>query len=609
MITTQELKQKYFEFFEQHGHTRIPSASLIPENDPSVLFTTAGMHPLVPYLLGQKHPAGKRLVDVQKCVRTGDIDDIGDDTHLTFFEMLGNWSLGDYGKKESIKWSWDFLTGEKWLNLNPKKLSVTYFAGDANAPEDLETKQIWLDLGLASDRITPLPAEDNWWPTALVPGPCGPDTEIFYWRGEGEVPAGSHPGNDKTWVEIWNNVFMLYRRTEDLSLAKLTQQNVDTGMGLERTVAVLNGQKSVYDVSPLKDLIKFYENNTHEVRSPLVDMEFIKRKQRIIVDHLRAATFIMGDERGVLPGKDGQAYVVRKLLRRAILAATQTGFNYFNRDSSLGFLVNKIIEIYGLDYPELIKNQNKIISGLKDEEEKYSKVLNNARDLLDQFRHKYFMTHDLESEVLIDGQTLFEWRQSHGVPIEVIQDMTLNSHIKLDLAGYEAAEKKHQELSRSNAPGQFKGGLGGHSEIEIKLHTATHLLHQALRQVLGDHVMQKGSNITPERLRFDFSHSKKMTAEEITQVEALVNQQIQASLEIRCEVLSVTEAKERGAIGLFEDKYAAVGDKINVYFMGDWSKEICGGPHVANTKELGKFKILKEEAISQGVRRIKAIVE
>jgi len=589
-MTHEELKQKWFAFFSEKKHSIIPSSSLIPENDPTVLFTTAGMHPLIPFLLGQTHTRGKRLANVQKCVRTGDIAEVGDDTHLTFFEMLGNWSLGDYFKKESIAWSWEFLTDAQWLGISPNKLSMTYFAGDENAPTDNETKELWLSLGVAPHRVIPLPAEDNWWPTAAVPGPCGPDTEIFYWTGEGDPPYESHPGNDKRWVEIWNNVFMQFERLPDLSLRRLPAPNVDTGMGLERTVAVLSGVTSVYEAGILKDIMTVIR--TWELQGGGDGDARKEKERRVIADHVRTAVMILGDERGVEPGNTGQGYVLRRLIRRAVRASHMLGKNL-----SIAELVPQIQRMYQADYPSLESAGDRIRMSIAREEEKFTRTIASAE--------KEALRIASQSGEVISGKDAFRLYESYGLPWELTQEITGK---KVEVSDFEEALRVHQELSRQNAPGEFKGGLATHSIETTRLHTATHLLHQALRLVLGTHVTQRGSNITPERLRFDFSHPKKMTPEEIARVEEIVNAQIKNALPVSCTAMQVDQAKEAGAIGIFEDKYAQIGDKINVYSIKGFSLEICGGPHVTNTKELGTFKILKEEAVAQGVRRIKATV-
>jgi alanyl-tRNA synthetase len=598
-MTTNQLRQKFLDFFREKGHAIIPSASVVPENDPTVLFTTAGMHPLVPYLQGQSHPGGKRLADSQKCVRTDDIEEVGDNRHLTFFEMLGNWSLGDYFKQEAITWSFEFLTGKDWLNIDPKKIYVTVFEGDADAPRDDESIAIWQALyetvGLTAelgDRIRAYPKKKNWWGPAGLTGPCGPDTEIFYDTGKAHDPAFGETCHQNCdcgrFVEIWNNVFMQFDKLADGAFAPLAQKNVDTGMGLERIAAVMQNVETVFETdafTPVIDKIASLSNKSYK------DHE---RAFRIIADHLRAATFIIGDQRGVAPSNVGQGYIVRRLLRRAIREGRRLGI--------LEPFTHLIAEVYageyGGHYAELTQNLGKIIDEMKKEEEKFGKTLEKGMKELEK----------MLSRGAITGEGAFLLFSSYGFPLELTEEILREKGQSIDREVFANEFKKHQELSRTASAGTFKGGLADNSVETTRLHTATHLLHQALRSVLGNHVEQKGSNITAERLRFDFSHPQKMTPEEIKKVEDIVNEAIKADFPIHCEQLSVDEAKGRGAIGLFEDKYAQMGGKINVYFMGDFSKEICGGPHVRHTGELGSFKIQKEEAVSAGVRRIKATV-
>ncbi len=586
MITTKDLREKFLNFFVGKGHQIIDGASLIPENDPTVLFTTAGMHPLVPYLLGEKHPAGRRLVNYQKCIRTGDIEEVGDNTHLTFFEMLGNWSLGDYFKEEAISWSWEFLTSPKWLGINPTRIAVSVFAGDEDAPRDDESAQIWQKLGVPDHKIAYLPKKNNWWGPAGQTGPCGPDTEMFYWIGEGDPPVDSNPGNDEQrWVEIWNDVFMQYHKTAEGKYEPLKQRNVDTGMGLERTVAVLNGYPSVYQVDtlePIYDQVKKIAQDKDNVRA-----------LRVITDHVRAAVMIMGDDKGVAPSNLDQGYVVRRLLRTAIRRGREVGIE----DSFLPLLAEKVIETLGDVYDEIKRNAERVLADIKTEEEKFRRVLKSGEDKV-----KVYLQNGR-----ISGEDAFELYSTYGFPVEEIERMGVKI---IDKDKFYQKIKEHQELSRQGAKQKFAGGLADHSEEVKRLHTATHLLHAALRRVLGSHVIQKGSNITKERLRFDFSHPEKMTAEQIKEVEDLVNEQIQKGLPVYFEEMSMEEAKAKGAIGLFTQKY---GERVKVYTIGDqdnpFSREICGGPHVTNTKELGHFKIVKEQASSAGVRRIKAILE
>lgn len=582
-----ELRKKYIDFFVSKGHTQIPSASLIPENDPSVLFTTAGMHPLVPYLMGEDHPAGTRLVDFQKCVRTGDIDEVGDNTHLTFFEMLGNWSLGDYFKDEAIEWSFEFLTKE--LGISLEKLAVSVFAGDEDAPFDQESFDKWISLGMPEARIAKLGKEDNWWPAGgKHTGPQGPDTEMFYWTGEEEAPEAFDPENAK-WVEIWNDVFMQFNQDGSGALTPLAQKNVDTGMGLERTIAVLQGKKSVYDTDLFSGIIA----KIRDISGKEYDVEDeTGSSMRIIADHIRSAVMMALD--GVEPSNKDQGYIMRRLIRRAIRHARK-----LEMENWLEAIVDEVILSLKDAYIELVDNRDQIVGILTVEASKFEKTIQKGLKELEKI---------WEKNQNISGDDAFNLYQTFGFPLELTVEIAAEYGQKIDKNVFEAEFKKHQDKSREGAGQKFAGGLVDHSDESKRLHTATHLLHQALRDVLGDHVEQRGSNITRERLRFDFSHDKKMTDEEKAEVERIVNEQIQKKAPIHFEMLTVDEAKEKGAIGLFEDKYAQVGDKIKVYFMGDYSKEICGGPHMENTGDLGSFKIKKEEASSAGVRRIKAIL-
>ncbi len=585
-MTANELRAKYIEFFKTKGHAEILSASLVPENDPTVLFTTAGMHPLVPYLLGEPHPMGRRLVNYQRCVRTGDIDDVGDDTHCTFFTMLGNWSLQDYFKKESIEWSFEFLTSADWLAIPLEKLSFTVFEGDTNSPFDQESFDHWVRLGVAPERIAKLPAEDNWWGPAGKTGPCGPDTEIFYWVGEGE-PMGNKASHPKEWMEIWNNVFMQFNKQEDGTLVPLEKGSVDTGMGLERTIVALQGKKTVYET---------------ELFLPILAAVGIEdqKSTRIVADHLRTASMLAMD--GVVPGNKDQGYIMRRLIRRSLRHLRKWNAQAAPADMIPPVLLS-IRKSLAFAYPALEEKAEVIESIILQEAEKFAKTLDKGERELKKI---------IEKTGTLSGTDAFDLYQSFGFPVELTEEMIKDAGLVVDHDLFKSEFQKHQDLSRQGAEKKFAGGLADHSEDTVKLHTATHLLHQALRTVLGDHVEQKGSNITAERLRFDFSHDAKMTPEQITEVERLVNEAIQKALPVHFELLDVEEAKARGAIGLFGDKYAQMGGKIKVYFMGDgpmcFSKEICGGPHVNNTSDLKSFKIQKEEASSSGVRRIKAVV-
>ncbi len=600
-MTSDELRSKFLDFFREKGHAIIPSASLIPENDPTVLFTTAGMHPLVPYLLGEKHPSGKRLADVQKCVRTGDIEEVGDNRHLTFFEMLGNWSLGDYFKRESIAWSFEFLTSPRWLNIDPLKIYVSVFEGDADAPRDLESMVLWQDVfqsrgidAKLNERIFAYPKEKNWWGPAGQTGPCGPDTEIFYDTGrphDGAFGKECHPNCDcGRFIEIWNNVFMEYNKTAASTFEPLAQKNVDTGMGLERAVAVMNGRQTVFEIETFRAILDKIEALSGKTYGS--DEETTKA-MRIIADHVRSATFMIGDPRGISPSNVDQGYVLRRLIRRAVRYGRQLGIEgVFTSD-----VAQVVIGLFKNAYPELEKNKDRIIGDLDAEEDKFSRTLQHG------LREAEKVREESEGAAFIPGETAFYLYESFGFPKELTEEVLGK---KVDQTEWDAAMKKHQDLSRQGAEKKFKGGLADHSWETTRLHTATHLLHKALRNVLGTHVEQRGSNITAERLRFDFSHPNKMTPEEIKRVGDQVNEAIARDLPVHFEEMTVDRAKAEGAIGLFEDRY---GDKVKVYVVGDYSKEICGGPHVSHTAQVGRFKILKEEASSAGVRRIKAVVE
>ncbi|MBI5413632.1 alanine--tRNA ligase [Candidatus Peregrinibacteria bacterium] len=633
--TANQIRRQYIDFFvKNYKHKEIPSASLIPENDPTVLFTTAGMHPLVPYLLGEPHPSGKRLVNAQKCVRTDDIDEVGDATHLTFFEMLGNWSLGDYFKEGAIKMSFELLTlpWEKGgFGLPARRLFVSCFEGDKDAPKDTESAEIWEKLGIPTDRIFFFPKKKNWWGPAGQTGPCGPDTEMFYDVLNDPDFAKHKPGfeglNTKCdpscdcgrYVEVWNDVFMQYNKNAEPSagsgqagFSPLKQQNVDTGLGFERLVGILSGKSSPFETELFEPVMEKIAklSGTPDAGSP----DYV-RSSRIIADHLRAATFILGDPFGVSPSNIDQGYVVRRLIRRAIRHGKLVGIN--------GFFTSEIarifIPIYGEVYPELVKNSERIVSELSMEEERFSHTIERGLHEL----KKTVQGKAPESADAIDGKKAFYIFETYGFPLEMIVEELAKDGFKIPREqliqikkDFDESYKKHQELSRAGAEKKFSGGLADDSEKTTMHHTATHLLHQALRDVLGPHVAQKGSNVTKERLRFDFSHPSKMTPEQIKKVEEIVNEQIKRNLPVHYEMLTVEEAKAKGAIGLFEEKYAALGNQVKVYFIGPsagsgqavYSCEICGGPHIGNTGDLKHFKILKEEASSAGVRRIKAVV-
>jgi alanyl-tRNA synthetase len=580
-----EIRNKYLNFFKNHGHKVIPSAPLIPENDPSVLFTTAGMQPLVPYLLGEKHPEGTRLTDYQKCLRTNDIDEVGDNRHLTYFEMLGNWSLGDYFKEESVAMSFEFLTKE--LGIPVEKLSVTCFAGDEDAPRDTVTAECWKKAGISEDRIYYYGKDDNWW-IAGEEGPCGPDTEMFYDTGKEPCGPDCQPSCDcGKYVEIWNNVFMEYYKSKDGTYTKLKQHNVDTGLGLERMTMLLQGKQTPFDTelfAPVMDKLK-----------ELAKVDSIESR-RIVAEHLRASMMIISD--GGRPSNIDRGYVLRKLIRRMSrhLNKLQIDLN------ELGSLIDLDIDILKEMYPELEKNRETIKQVIIEEKNKFIKTLSHGEREFE----KYINKAKEENKTVIDGQTIFKLYETYGFPPEITADLAREEGFTIDNSEFDKLFKEHQEKSRLGSEQKFKGGLAEQNEKTIAYHTATHLLHKALQIVLGEHAKQKGSNITTERLRFDFSHPEKMTKEQLQEVEDIVNEQIKRDLPVTCEEMTLEEAKAAGATGLFENKY---GEKVKVYTIGDFSKEICGGPHVSHTGELGHFKIKKEESSSAGVRRIKAILE
>ncbi len=642
-----ELRSLFLRFFEEKGHARIPSASVIPENDPTVLFTTAGMHPLVPYLMGEKHPMGTRLTDVQKCIRTGDIDDVGDPSHLTFFEMLGNWSLGDYFKKEMIPWSWEFLTSKDWLGLDPDKLAFTVFEGDQDCPRDEEAANLWRAQGVKDDHLFYLPKKHNWWGPAGITGPCGPDTEMFIIRDQPPCGPDCSPAcSCGRYLEIWNDVFMQYEKQADGTFVPLKQKNVDTGMGLERTYCVLMGANTVYETEIFAGIIDKIEELSGRKYG---ESDEVTRSIRIISDHMRTATFIIGDDRGVTPSNVDQGYVLRRLIRRAVRHGMKLGM-------PAGFtceIARVIIDQYKVVYPELERNGAFILDQLKMEEDRFQRTLKKGqaefekvygnmmkkreaftalkankadpdavaaalrqlppspdnKPVIEQVKDGTIADETIDALLKatekMDGRSAFKLYDTYGFPIEITCEMAAEKGIDVDTEGFEERFKKHQEASHAGAEQRFKGGLADHSEQTAKLHTATHLLHAALRKVLGPEVAQKGSNITAERLRFDFSFGRKMTDEEKKEVERLVNEYIQAAAPITCEEMTVAEAKAQGAIGLFESKY---GERVKVYTMGEFSKEICGGPHATNTGDLKSFRIKKEEASSAGVRRIKATI-
>ena len=593
-LRSNELRELYLEVFKSKGQAVIPSASLIPENDPTVLFTTAGMHPLVPYLLGEKHPAGKRLTDVQKCVRTGDIDEVGDFSHCTFFEMLGNWSLGDYFKKEAIAWSFEFLTSEKWLGIPKEKLFFTCFAGDENAPRDEESFNYWREQGVEESHIFFLPKENNWWGPAGLTGPCGPDTEMFIDTGKPACGPDCSPACDcGKYLEIWNDVFMQYNKQEDGTFIPLENKNVDTGMGLDRTICILQGKKSVYDTDVFTGILAKISELSGKNYG---DSDEITRAFRIVADHMRCATFILGDTRGVTPSNTDQGYILRRLIRRAIRFAGNLGI----AEGQLHLVAEQVIDQYKAIYPELEANRETIINELNLEEERFQKTIKQG---MKEFEKLVTYLKD----TVIPGKSAFRLYDTFGFPVEFTVELAQEKGFTVDMEGYEAAFKKHQELSHAGAEKKFSGGLADTSVETAKLHTATHLLNAALKVVLEDSsIQQKGSNITAERLRFDFNFPRPVTKEELAKVEEYVNAAIKASVPVVCTEMSVEEAKASGATGVFESKY---GEVVKVYNIEGWSKEICGGPHAANTADLGTFKIKKEQSSSAGVRRIKAVLE
>jgi len=587
-MTSKKLRRKYIEFFEKNGHIEIPSGSLIPENDPSTLFVSAGMQPIAPFLLGEKHPAGDKLVNSQKCIRTGDIDEVGNKTYLTFFEMLGHWSLGSYFKKDAIEMSYEFLTKE--LGLKKECLAFSVFEGDKSAPRDEEAAEVWKSLGVPESRIAYLDKQENWWEPAGDSGPCGPDTEMYYWVDNNESAPEKFDPEDKNWVEIGNDVLMQYEKQGKNKYIPAKQKNIDNGTGFERLLTVMNGVDDIFKTDLFEPIIKKIEKLSGKNYG---DDEEVTKSMRIIADHIRSAIFIMADEAGIVPSNVDQGYVVRKLIRRAIRHGRMIGIQG-NFTDKIGEVVIKIMKDV---YPELEKNKKFVLDNLELEEEKFTKTLQQG---LKEF-------NKLDS---VDGKQAFDLFQTYGFPFELTQELAKEKGISIDEKGFNKEMEKHQELSRTASAGKFKGGLADQSEQVVKYHTTTHLLHAALKQVLGEHVQQKGSNINEERLRFDFSYTEKMTPEQIKEVEKIVNEKIKANLPVCCEEMTLEQAKAKGATGLFADKY---GEKVKVYSIGEPGKEcsceICGGPHIDKTGGLGKFKIKKEESSSAGVRRIKAVLK
>ncbi|MEW5896679.1 MAG: alanine--tRNA ligase [Nanoarchaeota archaeon] len=587
-MKAKELKKKYLDYFKSKGHAVIPSASLIPENDPTVLFTTAGMHPLVPFLLGQPHPLGKRIADVQKCLRTDDIEEVGDNVHHTFFEMLGNWSFGDYFKKEAIGMSFEFLT--KKLKLPKERLAVSCFAGDQDAPKDEESAQAWLKAGIPSQRIAFLPKKNNWWGPAGETGPCGPDTEMFYWSAKEPAPKKFNP-DDARWVEIWNDVFIEYNKTKEGKFLPLKIKCVDTGLGVERTAAVLQGYDDNYRTELFWPIIQKIEE--------IIKQKYVKKtkEMRIIADHIRAAVFILGDERGVVPSNVDQGYILRRFIRRIIRHGHQLG-------AGKGFcrkLAEVVISIYEEEHALLKEKKKFVLEELKKEEDKFAQTLEKG---LGEFENLFVKGKVKE----VNGKDAFLLFQSYGFPIEMTKELALERGVKFTSGTVEAfnlEQQKHQEISRAGAEQKFKGGLSDASAETTKLHTATHLLNEALRRVLSADISQRGSNITPKRLRFDFNFERKLTAQEIRAVEDEVNRMIKLGVDVKREEMLLKEALSSGAHGEFKAKYP---ERVSVYTIGSYSKEICMGPHVRNTKELGMFKIIEEQSSAAGVRRIKAVL-
>ncbi len=592
-FTTKKLKKLFTSFFLEKQHKQIASASLVPDNDGSVLFTTAGMHPLVPYLLGKSHPEGKRLVDFQKCIRTSDIDEVGDKSHLTFFEMLGSWSLGDYFKNEILEYSFEFLTHKKWLNLPIYKLAVSCFEGDKNSPKDTFSYNKWKTLGIKEENIFYLPAEHNWWALGEV-GPCGPDSEMFYITNKAPCGKECSPAcSCGRYLEIWNDVFMGYvRHKENGPIVELESKNVDTGMGIERTVCVLNGYDSVYEIDSLKPAITMLEKLSGKKYD---ENEKVTRAMRIIADHLRATTMILGDEIPTLPSNVGRGYVLRRLIRRSVNFARRLNIDAF----ALEQVVLWYIDFFKEDYTSLQNNHSMIIEEFKKEIEQFNKTLS--------YGLKEFEKVKLQSKnMIIDGIAAFRLYDTFGFPMEITKELAHEAGYTVDEKKYHEKFAEHQEKSRASNTQVFKGGLAGTDEIYAKYHTATHLLLACLRKHFGNDINQRGSNITAERLRFDFNINRKLEKHELQLLEDEINKIINQKVDVIMRETSLKEAKESGAVGIFEDKY---GDKVFVYSIGDFSKEICGGPHASNTSELGHFKIIKEESCSAGVRRIKAILQ
>ena len=601
LMTADELRTKYIDFFCSNDHAQIQGKSLIPENDPTVLFTTAGMHPLVPYLMGEDHPAGKNLVDYQKCIRTGDIECVGDQSHLTFFEMLGNWSLGDYFKEKAIKMSFEFLTSPKWLGIPAEKIGITVFEGDEDAPRDEESADLWKSLGIPESRISYLPKNDNWWGPAGTTGPCGPDSEMFYDTGKEACGADCGPGCPcGKWLEIWNDVFMQYNKTAEGKFEPLSRKCVDTGMGIERTVTILNGKTSVYDTEIFAPIVAAVESAVGYSYGSDTEKD---KSLRIICDHVRASTFILGDPKAVSPSNLGAGYVLRRLIRRAVRHGKKLSGG---KGLPLSPIAAVVIEKFSGPYPELLENKGRIKDELDKEEKKFLETLQKGEHEFEKLLPNLLK----DPRKIMSGRLAFKLYDTYGFPIELTEELAGENGMTINRQEFDEAFKKHQELSRAGSEQIFKGGLLDHSEITTKYHTATHLLHKALRIVLGDHVAQKGSNITAERLRFDFSHDDSMTKEEIEEVQTIVNEQIKKDLPVTMEITGLESAIAKGAAALFGEKYES---QVKVYTIGPdgdaFSIEVCGGPHVEKTGVLGKFVIQKEQSSSAGVRRIRAVLQ
>jgi alanyl-tRNA synthetase len=600
-MNADELRKKYVNFFVSKGHIQIHGKSLLPENDPTVLFTTAGMHPLVPYLLGEEHPAGKKLVDYQKCIRTGDIDSVGDTSHLTFFEMLGNWSLGDYFKEGAIEMSFEFLTSPKWLNIPIEKLGVSVFEGDDCVPRDDESASVWKKVGIPENRIAYLPRSDNWWGPAGNTGPCGPDSEMFYYIGDAPCSIDCKPGcSCGKWLEIWNDVFMQYNKNPAGEYIPLSRKCVDTGMGIERTITIMNGKDSVYNTEIFFPIITEIESCCGCIYG---ENSEIDRSIRIIADHIRSAVFILGDPKAVSPSNVGAGYVLRRLIRRAV----RHGLKISGGGIGISRIAAVVVEHFKSPYPELAENYNAILTELEKEQVKFMETLNKGEH---EFK-KLLPNLQKDPRKIIPGRIVFKLYDTYGFPVELTEELAAEHGMKINRKEFDEFFKKHQELSRMQSGQTFKGGLGDHGEMAVKYHTATHLLHQALRMTLGNHVGQKGSNITGERMRFDFSHDAPMTADEIKKVEEIVNEQIERNLTIFMETMNITEAVSTGAVALFGEKYES---QVKVFTIGNsvkdfFSKEVCGGPHVEKTGILGKFNIQREQSSSAGVRRIRAVLQ